>query len=67
MEEVKLKRYDVFATQLVDCRIEIEAKNKQDAMAKAADIVWEEWRREPNGFDIEEAIEIEDVGYSRYW
>ena len=36
-------------------------------MEKAADIVWEEWRREPNGFDIEEAIEIEDVGYSRYW
>ena len=60
MKEVKLKRYDVFATQLVDCRIEIEAKNKEDAMEKAADIIWEEWRREPNGFDIEDALEIKN-------
>ena len=60
MKEVKLKRYDVFATQLVDCRIEIEAKNKQDAMEKAADIIWEEWRRESNSLDIYDALEIKN-------
>ena len=60
MEEVKLKRYDVFATQLVDCVIEIQAETRDDAMEKAADIIWEEWRREPNGFDIEDALEIKN-------
>ena len=30
MKEVKLKRYDVFATQLVDCVIEIQAETKDD-------------------------------------
>ena len=60
MKEVKLKRYDVFATQLVDCVIEIQAETKDDAMEKAADIIWEEWRREPNGFDIEDALEIKN-------
>ena len=60
MEEVKLKRYDVFATQLVDCVIEIQAKTRDDAMEKAADIIWEEWRRESNSLDIYDALEIKN-------
>ena len=60
MKEVKLKKFEVFATQLVDCVIEIQAETRDDAMEKAADIIWEEWRREPNGFDIEDALEIKN-------
>ena len=60
MKEVKLKRYDVFATQLVDCVIEIQAETRDDAMEKAADIIWEEWRRESNRLDIYDALEIKN-------
>lgn len=60
MEEVKLKRYDVFATQLVDCVIEIQAETRDDAMEKAKDIIWEEWRRESNSLDVYDALEIKN-------
>ena len=60
MEEVKLKKFDVFATQLVDCVIEIQAETRDDAMEKAKDIIWEEWRRESNSLDIYDALEIKN-------
>ena len=31
MGEVKLKKFEVFATQLVDCVIEIQAETRDDA------------------------------------
>lgn len=60
MKEVKLKKFDVFATQLVDCVIEIQAETRDDAMEKAKDIIWEEWRRESNSLDVYDALEIKN-------
>ena len=59
-KEVKLKKFEVFATQLVDCVIEIQAETRDDAMEEATNISWEEWKRESNSLDIYDALEIKN-------
>ena len=50
----------MFATQLVDCVIEIQAETRDDAMEEATNISWEEWKRESNSLDIYDALEIKN-------